>query len=416
MLGRSGSPRLANLLALLGLAAIAAFYPDARKVALLVAALVSGFWLMAVRADERSGRAVARGRRASLWPEAGVKHVVDALREPAMVVDRGLSLRFRNSASEPAFGPMTLGDPIALRFRAPEFLAAVEEGVRENRRADVELRAGRPADRFWSVDVLPIVTAQSEPPDFFMLLFRDRTAELRIERMRTDFVANASHELRTPLASLMGFIETLQGPARNDAAARTRFLDIMAEQATRMSRLIDDLLSLSRIEMKRRLRADERADLVSVLQSVRELMEPVAAEKGVQLVLERPAEASAPVNGEHDELVQVFSNLVENACKYASDGKRVVLGIRAVGEAPRPAVEAFVRDFGPGIAPEHVPRLTERFYRVETSGGRQTRGTGLGLSIVRNILARHNTRLTVDSVLKTGSTFSARFELRMRSG
>ena len=193
---------------------------------------------------------------------------------------------------------------------------------------------------------------------------------------------------------------------------RARFLDIMGEQATRMSRLIDDLLSLSRIEMKRRLRADERADLVAVLAEVRELMEPVAAEKGVELVLDRAAGDSVPVNGEHDELVQVFANLAENACKYAAAGRRVILGIRTAAGGPRPTAEAYVRDFGPGIAPEHVPRLTERFYRVEEAGARQTRGTGLGLSIVRNILARHNTRLIVDSRVGEGSTFRVRFDIR----
>ncbi len=179
--------------------------------------------------------------------------------------------------------------------------------------------------------------------------------------MRTDFVANASHELRTPLASLSGFIETLKGPARDDAAARARFLDIMQEQARRMSRLIDDLLSLSRIETRRRLRPNEVADIADVLRSVARQLRPQAEESGMNVQLVGLDGDGVLVNGDRDELIQVFANLFENALKYGSDGRRVEIGLRRDGEG----VEAYVRDFGKGIGAEHVPRLTERFYRVE---------------------------------------------------
>ncbi|WP_279480998.1 ATP-binding protein [Aureimonas sp. SK2] len=348
--------------------------------------------------------AASRSRNQPHWPDASVKSVVEALREPGVVVDRSLALRFANAAASRAFGPLVLGDPIAMRFRAPDLLAALERAVESDEAEQEELNERLPADRSWGIDILPLRLAGEERPPFLLLLFRDHTQARRLERMRTDFVANASHELRTPLASLSGFIETLKGPARDDAAARMRFLDIMQEQARRMSRLIDDLLSLSRIETRRRLRSNEAADIADILRSVARQLGPQAAEGGLAVRLVGLDGDGVLVNGDRDELIQVFANLFENACKYGGDGGRVEIGLRRDGEG----VEAYVRDFGKGIPAEHVPRLTERFYRVEegTSG---KPGTGLGLSIVRHVLTRHRTRLSIVSEPGKGSTFSVRF-------
>jgi two-component system, OmpR family, phosphate regulon sensor histidine kinase PhoR len=219
--------------------------------------------------------------------------------------------------------------------------------------------------------------------------------------MRADFVANASHELRTPLASLIGFIETLQGPARDDAAARERFLGIMRGQARRMARLIDDLLSLSRIELKEHLAPREPVALAPVLLQVIEAHGPLAAEAGVALALDGGASLTVP--GDRDELVRVVENLVENAVKYGGSGGRVEVGLAAEGGF----AEIRVRDHGPGIAPEHLPRLTERFYRVDVTESRQKGGTGLGLAIVKHILNRHGGRLAVESAPGRGATFRA---------
>jgi len=226
-----------------------------------------------------------------------------------------------------------------------------------------------------------------------------------VEEMRADFVANASHELRTPLAALSAFIETLQGTARDDAKARERFLAIMQEQARRMARLIDDLLSLSRIEQNAHRRPDTPADLVPIVHQVVDGLETLARDRGVTVRID--AESSLPVLGEHDELVRVFENLVENAFKYGAPGKRVEISVRR-GLSSEGAAEAqiAVRDHGPGIAPEHVPRLTERFYRVDVTESRAQGGTGLGLALVKHILNRHRGRLSIESVLGRGATFT----------
>jgi two-component system phosphate regulon sensor histidine kinase PhoR len=233
---------------------------------------------------------------------------------------------------------------------------------------------------------------------------RDLTDAIRAERMRTDFVANASHELRTPLASLLGFIETLQGPARDDAPARAQFLGIMREQAQRMSRLIDDLLSLSRIEQTQHLRPQGSVDLVAVVRHVVDTLAPLARDTGAQVFIDAPAGANAA--GDRDELIRLAENLVENAIKYGGGdhaAPRVDVSISREGGFWVIAV----RDNGPGIAPEHIPRLTERFFRTDAGASRAKGGTGLGLAIVKHILARHRGRLAIDSKLGEGARFRA---------
>jgi len=207
------------------------------------------------------------------------------------------------------------------------------------------------------------------------------------------------------LAALSGFIETLQGSAREDTKARDRFLAIMQEQARRMARLIDDLLSLSRIEQNAHRRPDTPADLVPIVHQVVDGLETLARDRGVTVRID--AEPSLMVLGDHDELLRVFENLVENALKYGAPGKRVEISVRR-GLSPEGVAEAqiAVRDHGPGIAPEHVPRLTERFYRVDVTESRAQGGTGLGLALVKHILNRHRGRLSIESVLGAGATFT----------
>ena len=245
---------------------------------------------------------------------------------------------------------------------------------------------------------------------FILVTVQDLTEQRRLERMRADFVANASHELRTPLASLTGFVETLQGPARDDPVARERFLAIMLQQGDRMRRLIDDLLSLSRIELKAHVQPETVLDLAPLLRHTCDALKPVADEAGVAVEVTTP-QAPCMVRGDRDELIEVIENLVENSIKYGASGKRVDIEL-SVGETARadaPGVWVLaVRDFGPGIAPQHLPRLTERFYRVDVSTSREMKGTGLGLAIVKHILTRHKARLEIESTPGEGACFSVK--------
>jgi len=332
--------------------------------------------------------------------------VIAGMPDPVIALDRNgrvLTLNERARALAPA---LRQGEPVSLVLRTPELIDAIGRAYASGEEQRVEYSERVPIDRWFEAIVVP-VKRQADPvrPDLMLMTFHDLTPLRHAEEMRADFVANASHELRTPLAALSAFIETLQGTARDDAKARERFLAIMQEQARRMARLIDDLLSLSRIEQNAHRRPDTPADLVPIVHQVVDGLETLARDRGVTVRID--AEPSLMVLGDHDELLRVFENLVENALKYGAPGKRVEISVRR-GLSPEGVAEAqiAVRDHGPGIAPEHVPRLTERFYRVDVTESRAQGGTGLGLALVKHILNRHRGRLSIESVLGAGATFT----------
>ncbi len=391
-------------------AAVIVFTALAAAGALAVAYAAAGFAIVAAAAVlvMRSGKQEDRRAQPVAIAARGddlLRAVVAGLPDPVVALDRDgreLALNERARALAPA---LRQGEPVAFALRMPELIEAIGRAAGgEEQRVVYSERV--PLDRWYETIVMPV---KREPgavrPDLVLMTFHDLTPLRRVEEMRADFVANASHELRTPLAALLGFIETLQGPAREDAKARARFLAIMEEQARRMARLIDDLLSLSRIELTAHRRPDTPVDLVPIVRQVVDGLETLARDRGVTVNIEA-ADALA-VLGDHDELVRIFENLVENALKYGAAGKRVDiklgLGASADGE---PEAQASVRDYGPGIAPEHLPRLTERFYRVDVTESRAQGGTGLGLALVKHILNRHRGRLTIDSTPGEGATFT----------
>ena len=259
-----------------------------------------------------------------------------------------------------------------------------------------------PVECWYGLVAVPVTPVSGSAGRLIMTTFQDLTPLRRAEEMRADFIANASHELRTPLAAISGFIDTLRGAARNDPFARDRFLGIMEAQANRMARLIGDLLSLSRIELNEHRRPDTEVDLVAIVRQVIDGLQTLARDREVEVRLSVPAD-SLKVRGDRDELLRLFENLVENALKYAPAGKRVDITLSPPSERE---VRVAVRDYGPGIAPEHLPRLTERFYRVDVTDSRAQGGTGLGLALVKHIANRHGGRLTIESTLGRGATFT----------
>jgi two-component system phosphate regulon sensor histidine kinase PhoR len=270
-----------------------------------------------------------------------------------------------------------------------------------------------PLDRWFEAFVTPLrlSTGVGAATDVLLLTFNDLTPLRRVEEMRADFIANASHELRTPLAALLGFIETLQGTAKDDSAAREKFLAIMQGQATRMARLIDDLLSLSRIELNAHLQPNTPVDLAPIVRQVVDGLQTLARDRGVEIKVVSPPD-TLTVLGDRDELIRALENLVENALKYGAAGKRLDITLaRGQTRGGTPEVRIAVRDYGPGISPEHLPRLTERFYRVDVADSRAQGGTGLGLALVKHVLNRHAGRLTIESTLGQGATFTMHLPL-----
>ncbi len=330
-----------------------------------------------------------------------------ALDIPILILSSDATVLFHNPAAEKALGAFEVGSHLSARLRSPGILDMVRDTVATGEPNQMEHSERLPSERVYILRIAPILEegAPVGSSRFYVLSFRDISELRRLDRMRSDFVANASHELRTPLASLRGFIETIQGPAKGDAKAQEKFLGIMLDQATRMSRLVDDLLSLSRLELKSHIAPDQRVDLVPVVAHVRDALVPLASDLGVDIRLHLP-EGKVDVIGDRDELVQVVENLIENACKYGQEGE--VVDVHLTKEDGQP-VEFSVVDRGPGIPAEHVPRLTERFYRVSVADSRSKKGTGLGLAIVKHILTRHRARLIVKSEIGKGTTFTVRF-------
>jgi two-component system phosphate regulon sensor histidine kinase PhoR len=387
---------IAAALALLGGSLFFAL-PLAYALASIVLLILVAALLPRPRADWRNEESGRGGSQ--VWPDTAMKATVEAFPLAAFVLDAGGTVRYANESARRLFPATRPGDPFALTFRRPEFSAALDVAG-SGQATSVEFR--QPGDRTstYAVTLSPL-RSPGGSVGFVLVTFDDVSDRLAIARMRADFVANASHELRTPLASLTGFIETLLGSARNDAAATEKFLNVMLDQARRMRRLIDDLLSLSRAEMRAHSRPTDRVDLVGVLRHIGDAMQPLAAEHSVVLAIDAPTE-QVEVIGDRDELVQLVQNLTENAIRYGASGGRVDLRLRRRGDR---AALIEVRDYGPGIAAEHVPRLTERFYRVDVGASRQMKGTGLGLAIVKHILTRHSGQLEIESKPGEGASF-----------
>jgi len=332
-----------------------------------------------------------------------VSEVIAALPVPALAIARSEQIIALNDAAQHLLGMPAQGRHFITVLRQPSVVEAVETCLADGSQATAEfLTRENGTDTTYTVSVSPVGKT-----GIALLSFQDITAVTAAGQMRRDFIANVSHELRTPLTALMGFIETLRGAARDDAKARTRFLEIMGNETERMNRLVGDLLSLSRVEAEERVRPDAEVDVASVVATTLRNLTPLATEAEVVLVPDLPSEP-VMMRADRDQLMQVCTNLIENAIKYGGKGKRVYVSLRV--EAHIDALRArglvlSVRDEGPGIAPQHLPRLTERFYRADEHRSRELGGTGLGLAIVKHILNRHRARIKITSALGEGSEF-----------
>ena len=380
--------------------------------------------------------------------------ILEALHDPLVLVGPDRQVVRANEAARALFGDRILGGDLAASLRNPGVLEAVDAvlGGAASRILDFSLPV--PVERMFEVRVKPFQRRLPRPagdgdaplPEepghapplpgrpiqerMVILTLHDITALRRSEQMRADFIANASHELRTPLSSLLGFIETLRGPARDDPEAHRRFLSIMHDQASRMTRLVNDLLSLSRIELDEHMPPAGRVDVLERLDGVIAALELKAAHRRIHLRLEAPDDPP-PVIGDEDQLTQLFQNLVSNAIKYTRENTEVTIAVSLAdgamvgftGVAPmagagrgHPMVAVAVRDQGEGIARTHLPRLTERFYRVDAARSRAMGGTGLGLAIVKHIVNRHRGRLTIESTVGVGSTFTVYLPAAVQAG
>jgi len=338
-----------------------------------------------------------RLNRARLLERTAADHaLLERLPDPLLRLDKAGTVTWRNASAVSAFG----GETAAL-LRHPDVRSALAEAAQSGEPVRKSIALAVPVPRDLDATIIP-----AGGPIY--VLITDRTRERSIEKMRADFVANSSHELRTPLASLIGFIETLRGPAADDPEAQQRFLGIMAEQAQRMQRVIADLLSLSRIEITEHQAPENLLLLPPLLERIAAGMEPMLETNATHLDVTIPPNLPR-IPADADQLAQVFTNLLDNAIKYGKRGGTIKLTATPAGADPRfepHGVIITVADDGPGIAREHIPRLTERFYRVDKGRSRAVGGTGLGLAIVKHVINRHRGRLVIDSTMGQGTTFT----------
>lgn len=354
-----------------------------------------GLWSDVFARLYRQRRATEINERQLQENEERFRRTISALPEGIVLIDAALQIDWCNPVAEQHFGIRLAADQglrLTNMVRDPEFV-----GYLTSARFESPL-VFRPLGRGVALEVR-IVDFE---PERSIVISRDITQRERIDAVRRDFIANVSHELRTPLTVVSGFVETLLDSPEDDAPTRRRHLELMHEQAQRMTRLVEDLLTLSTLESRAGVVVE---DVVDVRQLVREVADEARVLSGGRHRIDVDA-PRAFVRGSRDELRSAFGNLVSNAIRYTPEGGAIALRWRESGvEGGEGRFE--VQDSGIGIAPEHLPRLTERFYRVDKSRSRETGGTGLGLAIVKHVLLRHEGRLDVESEVGTGSTFSA---------
>jgi len=340
-----------------------------------------------------------------------IESILDALSVAVFIVNVNQTIVYRNAASVSLFGMEQRVKKLANLVPNKRCIRAVEDVLEGGNRQSVDVRLQLVVPTSFRMTVVPLDTDGGSTSATVVVSFEDVSHILEAEQMRTDFVANVSHELRSPLTTLYGFIETLQGPARSDEQASDRFLKLMEKEAARMARLIDDLLSLSKVQSSERFAPTEKVSINPVIERVSASLAPILDKEqtNVTTIL---TDDLPEIFGDVDELTQVFSNLIENAAKYSSPGSTVFVSSFIDEKEPRTVCISVV-DQGEGIEPEHIARLTERFYRIDKGRSRDKGGTGLGLAIVKHILMRHRGRLQIDSTKGQGSTFSVLLPLNL---
>ena len=334
-----------------------------------------------------------------------VKGLLNILPSPYILIDRNGRLTFINAEAKSIVPDSQIGSHISNVFRSPVFLSAVENAILKDKEKILSFEIETPQFRQLKAHIFFI--SSSKIPNSFndiFIQFTDESTHIRSEKIRTDFVANASHELRTPLTSIMGYIETLQGHAKKDVKMQKVFLDLMNKQAGKMERLISDLMSLSRLEIDELKPISSTCSVKEIIEELVNSLKPLSVDNNVSLSFKIPKNFSSVI-GDPSQLRQLFSNLIENAIKYS--GKKSKVNIYISKEKNKDMFGVVVEDNGHGIAPEHLSRLTERFYRANSSAEIEKEGTGLGLSIVKHILIRHRGKLQIDSKLGKGSRFIA---------
>ena len=334
-------------------------------------------------------------------------HILEVFPDPVILLNKLREVIFRNQAAQDMLD-IYVDRNLELSFRDPIVLEATDAVLNGEKQREIELIISLPVIITLQVRIVAISPINQFFETAAMIVFHDVSSESIAERMRRDFVSNLSHELRSPIASLIGFIETLQGPAKEDVGSHGRFLEIMSNEAQRMARMIDDLLSLSRVEASERMRPQQTVDITELLGVTEELFISRVQRRSMRLDFDM--DPNLPILlGDRDELMEVFQNLIDNAIKYGQEKTPITIGVGLIDCIPEiggPGISISIKNKGEGIKADQIPRLTERFYRTDKGRSREMGGTGLGLAIVKHIISRHRGHLQIQSKLNKSTTFT----------
>ena len=388
--------------ALLASFAIIAFFIILKDISILQGLLGFGFIALTILIiPQKSDNALALNEEKPDIDKIREQAIFDfgnILSDPFIILDEKANIIFANDLAKNEFSELTIGNPISFYLRNPDLIVALEKLMRSGQAQNIEMHQSVPNEKYFEISIAFFKDRKnpSSSPVKIMLILHDVSKQRRSDSMRSDFIANASHELRTPLTSLIGFIETLQGSGANDKAVREKFLKIMENQAERMSKLIDDLLSLSRIEQSQHVKPSEQVDVNRIISDVLETLQNQAKAAGLKIILDIKTQP-AIITGDEDELFEAFENLIDNAIKYGEGAEHIEVKLAQINDNPDFDYRLNIIDFGQGIGAKHLPRLTERFYRVNAQNSKKKKGTGLGLSIVKHILNRHGATMNISS-------------------
>ena len=332
--------------------------------------------------------------------------IINQIDDLILIVDKFKNIKFFNNSAKKKFGENNLNKHVATLLRVPDLLQNIDLVLLKKETITMDLELSSPSFQFFKVHLFSGPTSYVDDPDSVVLFLKDLTDIIKAQRFKSDFVANVSHELKTPLVSIKGFLETISGHAKDDLEAQKKFIPIMLEQADRMESLIKDLLSLSRIELEEHIQPQDKVNLKEILSNV----EDIHQKNLKSFEFKNNIKDDFFIKGDHEKLIEVFSNIIDNSIKYSEKNKKIEVNCRqGNGKVIGDSYTVSIKDNGIGIPTEQLPRITERFFRVDAAKSKKVGGTGLGMAIVKHIVNQHRGELEIKSETQRGTEIKVHF-------
>ena len=332
--------------------------------------------------------------------------IINQIDDLLLIVDKFKNIKFFNNSAKKKFGENNLNKHVATLLRVPDLLQNIDLVLLKKETITMDLELSSPSFQFFKVYLFSGPTSYVDDPDSVVLFLKDLTDIIKAQRFKSDFVANVSHELKTPLVSIKGFLETISGHAKDDLEAQKKFIPIMLEQADRMESLIKDLLSLSRIELEEHIQPQDKVNLKEILSNV----EDIHQKNLISFEFKNNIKDDFFIKGDHEKLIEVFSNIIDNSIKYSEKNKKIEINCgQGNGKVIGDSYTVSIKDNGIGIPTEKLPRITERFFRVDAAKSKKVGGTGLGMAIVKHIVNQHRGELEIKSEAQNGTEIKVHF-------